>query len=143
MLSPARILVAAHADAFDVFRQALARPHALEHAASFDEAVGALRSPPALLVCGCHFDEGRMFDLLRTFNRLPACKGVPFLAVRCLRGNTTLDDTLYEGVKIAVDALGGQGFADVLWWQQQFGAAEASRRLGAIVDKLLQASPAG
>jgi hypothetical protein len=143
MLSPARILVAAHADAFDVFRQALARPHALEHAASFDEAVGALRSPPALLVCGCHFDEGRMFDLLRTFNRLPACKGVPFLAVRCLRGDTALDDTLYEGVKIAVDALGGQGFADVLWWQQQFGAAEASRRLRDLVARLLQASPAG
>lgn len=141
MLSPARILVADHADAFDVFRQALARPIELEHAASFDEAVSALRSPPSLLVCGCHFDEGRLFDLLRTLKKDPACRGVPFLAVRCVRGGTTLDDTLYESVKIAVDALGGQGFADVLWWQQQFGQAEASRRLGAIVDQLLQPSP--
>ncbi|MBK6006390.1 hypothetical protein JJB11_09830 [Ramlibacter ginsenosidimutans] len=140
MSSPARILVADHADAFDVFRQVLAVPHDLEHAASFDEAVRALRSPPSLLVCGCHFDEGRIFDLLRALKKDPACQGVPFLAVRCLRGHTTLDDTLYEGVKIAVDALGGQGFADVLWWQQQFGAEEASRRLRAVVDKLLQAS---
>ena len=138
MLSSARILVADHADAFDVFRQVLARPHDLEHVASFEDAVRALRVPPALLVCGCHFDEGRMFDLLRALKKDPACRGVPFLAVRCARGNTSLDDTLYESVKIAVDALGGQGFADVLWWQQQFGHAEASLRLGAVVDALLQ-----
>ena len=142
MSSPARILVADHAEAFDVFRQVLARPHDLQHAASFDEAVRALHSPPSLLVCGCHFDEGRIFDLLRALKKDPACRGVPFLAVRCLRGNTTLDDTLYEGVKIAVDALGGQGFADLLWWQQQFGEPEASRRLGVVVDCLLQASTA-
>jgi hypothetical protein len=137
MLSPARILVADHPEAFDVFRRALARPYPLEHAATFDAAVRALRSAPSLLVCGCHFDEGRMFDLLRTLKKDPACSHVPFLAVRCLRGGTALDDTLYESVKIAVDALGGQGFADVLWWQQRLGEEEASRRLGLLVDQLL------
>ncbi len=143
MSSPARILVADPPEAFEVFRRALARPYALEHVATFDEAMRALRPAPALVVCGCHFEEGRMFELLRALKREPGCERVPFLAVRCMRGQTALDDTLYDSVKITVDALGGQGFADVIWWQQRFGEDEASRRLGLLVDKLLDAPAVG
>ena len=87
------------------------------------------------MVCGCHFDEGRIYDLLRYVKADPALAQVPFMAVRCVEGEL-LDDALYESVKIAVRALGGHTFVDLLRWQRRWGAAEASHRLTALVESL-------
>jgi len=139
MTAGTTILVADHAEGFDVFRDALASPHQFLHADTFEQAQAALAQHPALVVCSCHFDEGRMYDLLRHLKSLPGQAHTPFLAVRCLRGEMLLDDGLYESVKIAVRALGGNGFVDLLRWQQRWGAPEASHRLTQLVEKLLAA----
>ena len=138
---PPRILVADHAEGFGVFRDALASGHALVHAETFDAAKAALAEPPGLVVCGCHFDEGRIYDLLRHLKAAPGCEHVPFLAVRCSRGEMLLDDALYESVKIAVRALGGNGFVDYLRWTARRGEQEASRRLTQLVETLLSTAP--
>jgi hypothetical protein len=140
MSAPPRIVVADHSESFQAFREALASSYALVHAATFEEARAALADPPALVVCGCHFDEGRMYDLLRQLKAEAALRHVPFLAVRCVEGEL-LDDALYESVKIAVRALGGNAFVDLLRWQRRWGPAEASHRLTHLVDTLVHASP--
>ena len=135
MSSAPRILVADAPPAFAAFRDALASPFELVAASTFAQARAALQPPPALVVCGCHFDEGRMYDLLRLLKATPALERVPFMAVRCMEGE--LDDALYESVKIAVRALGGSAFVDLLRWQSRWGAAEASHRLTNLVQTLV------
>jgi hypothetical protein len=101
-----------------------------------------MEPPPALVVCGCHFDEGRMYDLLRHMKATPELARVPFMAVRCVEGDMALDDALFESVKIAVRALGGNAFVDLLRWQRRHGEAEAAHRLTQLVQDLAQNPPA-
>jgi hypothetical protein len=142
MSTGAHILVADHAEGFGVFRDAYASALPLVHVDTLAAAKTALADRPVLVVCGCHFDEGRFYDLLRYLKSLPDQAGTPFLAVRCLRGEMLLEDTLYESVKIAVHALGGNAFVDLLRWQQRWGEAEASHRLTRLVGQLLAGQPA-
>lgn len=135
------ILLADTRDSIDVFRGALLSPYRLLPATTLEQAKRALAETPALIVCGCHFDEGRMYDLLRHVKATDAVCRVPFLAVRCLPGEL-MDDALYESVKIAVRALGGNAFVDLLRWQRRWGDAEASHRLTRLVDSLVAAGPA-
>lgn len=137
----APILVADLPESFEAFRDALTSSHPLVYAGTFEQAKAALADPPALVVCGCHFEEGRMYDVLRYLKALPGCGNIPFLAVRCVPGEL-LDDTLYESVKIAVRALGGNAFVDLLRWQRRWGVAEASHRLTRLVDTLVATGPA-
>ncbi|HEX7889020.1 MAG TPA: hypothetical protein VF522_06630 [Ramlibacter sp.] len=136
-----RILVADSAEAHAAFRAALSSSFELVYAASFEDAKKALDPAPALVVCGCHFDEGRMYDLLRHLKATHGLTRVPFMAVRCVPGEL-LDDALYESVKIAVRALGGNAFVDLLRWQRRWGTAEASHRLTHLVQTLASAPPA-
>ena len=141
MPSSRRILVADLPEAFSVFRSALSGSYTLVPATTIDQARAALEDEPALVVCGCHFDEGRMYDLLRFLKATPGLERIPFLATRCVPGEL-LEDALYESVKIAVRALGGNAFVDLLRWQRRWGAAEASHRLTQLVESLIQAGPA-
>lgn len=136
-----RVLVADTPESFEVFRDALASPFTLMHATTLESAKAALEPPPALVACGCHFDEGRMYDLLRHLKATKDLSRIPFMAMRCTPGEL-LDDTLYESVKIAVRALGGNAFVDLLRWQRRWGAAEAAHRLTHLVQTLTAAHPA-
>ncbi len=140
MSSAPPILVADTPESIAAFRQALASPHRVITATTMEKAKAGLADGPALIVCGCHFDEGRMYDLLRHAKAGEHTRHIPFLAVRCVAGEL-MDDTLYESVKIAVRALGGNAFVDLLRWQRRCGAAEASQRLTHLVDTLVSATP--
>ncbi|TWO71779.1 hypothetical protein FN976_09220 [Caenimonas sedimenti] len=128
------VLVADAPEAVDVFRRALTAPFELVPVENLDAAKAALQAGPALVVCGCHFDEGHMYDLLRHMKAAPALAGTPFMAIRSLEGE--LDDALYESVKIAVRALGGNAFVDLLRWQRKYGPAGAGHRLTQLVASL-------
>ena len=134
----APILLADTPEGVAAFRRALTTTLPLVSASSIDEARALLDPPPAVVVCGCHFDEGRMYDLLRHLKATHALAKVPFMAVRCVEGDMALDDALYESVKIAVRALGGNAFVDLLRWQRKHGEAEAAHRLTQLVETLAQ-----
>lgn len=134
--SPAKVLVADSPAAIEAFRRALATPLDLVTVTTMAQAWQALQDPPAVVVCGCHFDEDRMYDVLRSMKAAPALAQVPFVAIRILEGE--LEDTLYESVKIAVRALGGNAFVDYPRWCRKHGEAEASHRLTALVQRLAQ-----
>jgi hypothetical protein len=139
-MSTARILVADTPEAFEVFAETLTTSFTLVRATTLDAARRAFDPPPQLVVCGCDFDDGRMYDLLRLQKATPEVARVPFMAVRCLEGE--LDGALYESVKIAVRALGGNAFVDLPRWQKRWGTAEAAHRLTQLVQTLTSTGPA-
>lgn len=142
MSSRPRIVVADTEEGIEAFRRALTTGFELAPVLHLAEARRALeQGVPALVVCGCHFDEGRMYDLLRHLKAGDELERVPFVAVRCVEGELALDDALYESVKIAVRALGGNAFVDLVRWQRRYGEAEAAHRLTALVEKLVAEPP--
>src|SRR5206468_896761 len=110
-----------------VLSATLAGEGSLVAAASLRQAKRILADDTALVICGCHFDEGRMYDLLRWMRSQPSLRSTPFLSIRVHEGG--LDDALYESVKIATHALGGNGFVDLYRWQRKYGEDQAARRL--------------
>jgi CheY-like chemotaxis protein len=142
MSSPSRILVADTPEAFDIFRRALTGPFTLVPAATLSHVRDALHELPDAVVCGCHFDEGRMYDVLRHLKASTRLAQVPFMAIRCLEGELELDDALYESVKIAVRALDGDAFVDLVRWNRKYGADAASAKLTQLVERLARTPPA-
>jgi hypothetical protein len=130
----APILVADTDEAVALVRDSLRGVMGVRHAATLEAAKRLLSEATPLVVCGCHFDEGRMYDLLRYMKSRPILAATPFLAIRVVKGQ--LDDALYESVKIATQALGGHGFVDLFRWQLRYGEAEASQRLSRTLEEL-------
>lgn len=135
--APATVLLADTPEGTEAFRRALTSTFTLVPVHTLDQARRALQDPPAVVVCGCHFDEGAMYDLLRHMKATASLAQVPFMAVRAIEGE--LDDTLYESVKIAVRALGGDAFVDLMRWQRKYGEAEAGHRLTKLLEQMAQA----
>lgn len=133
---PTRILIADTPESVEICRPCLTGPFALVQAGTLDEATHELRGRIDMVVCGVHFDEGRMYDLLRHLKRSPRLERLPFVAVRCLEGELEFDGALRESVKIAVKALGGNAFVDLLRWQREYGAHEAGRRFTELLQQL-------
>ncbi len=132
--SNAKVLTCDTPESIAVFERALTTSVQIVSATTLEQARKSLQAPPALVVCGCHFDEGRMYDLLRHMKATPGLARIPFMAIRCVEGE--LEDALYESVKIAVRALGGNAFVDLLRWQRKYGEAEAAHRLTVLVQSL-------
>ncbi len=101
---------------------------------TFKDFVTALENEqPDVVVCGCHFDDGRMYDVLRHLRN--RTNRIPFVAVRVLSGG--LDSAVYEGVKIATRALDGDAFVDLFRWEMQYGSRAAQTRLAELVVSLI------
>jgi hypothetical protein len=129
------IVVADSAAAIERVRGTLAViPFGQVVANTLPEAKAAVTPETPLVICGCHFDDGRMYELLRHLKACPALAGIPFLSVRVLAGE--LDDAMYESVKIATRVLGGNGFIDLFRWRQLYGEAEADRQFAERVAEL-------
>jgi hypothetical protein len=138
--TPAAPLVAADTDeAVDHLRKTLQGAWRLDAARTLDQARQAITPDTPLVLCGVHFDEGRMYDLLRWLRAQPELRHIPFLTMRALEGE--LDDAMYESVKIATGALGGNGFIDLMRWERRYGAHEAARRFADAVTGLALGAP--
>jgi DNA-binding NtrC family response regulator len=77
---------------------------------TFNDAVDALATGTfGLIICGLHFDESRMMELLWRVKELPEYKDVPFLCVRMLEAHHEIS----QSVKSTHEALGAAGFLEV------------------------------
>lgn len=124
---PGSILVADMDECLPLLEGCLHPHFRVVHASTLQQAAVLVRPDTPLVLCGAHFDDGRMYDLLRHLKAQPALAAVPFVAVRATPGE--LDDVIYESVKIATTALGANGFIDMVRLQAQHGHEEARRRL--------------
>jgi hypothetical protein len=88
-----------------------------------------------LIVCGMHFDDSRMFDLLRFVKADPEIRTIPFLCVKAVEGS--LDATFYQSVKIATQALGADGFFDLSELRKKLGEEQALEEIGKYISHLV------
>jgi hypothetical protein len=110
-MSQAKVLVADIPEADDKIRECLPG-HDLHFVRTFGEAIRELRKDGyQLIVIGMHFDESRMFELLRYVRSLPHHDHVPVICVQC--EEVLLSDAILKNMEDAVKALGGTAFVDL------------------------------
>jgi hypothetical protein len=131
----APIVVADTATSFQALHRCLSDSFDLVHAADSAQARALVQPLTPAVLCGAHFDDGRMYDLLRWAKSTAAVARVPFVVTRVSAGE--LDDAIYESVKVASAALGGNGFIDLFRWRLHHGEEEAARRLAERVRALV------
>ena len=100
----------------------LAYAHSLEEAAH-----AALKRSFDLIVIDMHFDDSRMFDLLRYLRTEERLRATPVICVRTHRFEWT--NIAGEGLEIAVQALGGQAFIDFAKYGEDPAANLQMRKL--------------
>lgn len=138
--SPAApIVVADDTGTFGALEKLLGGRFAMAAAGTLERAKVLVTADTPLVVCGCHFDEGRMYELLRYLKARPPLSSIPFLAIRTTEGE--LDEAMYESVKIATGALGGNGFVDLFRWERLYGIEGAARQFADRVAALVLGSP--
>ena len=119
------VLVADHADAR---LSAILAAYELIFVRTLDEAKAALSGRNYdLVIIGVHFDESRMFDLLRHVRGEERHRATPVVCV--LTAEFARHAIAAEGLEIAVKALGGTAYVDL----KTRGDSEVRR----IVDELL------
>ncbi|RJF92299.1 hypothetical protein [Noviherbaspirillum saxi] len=101
---------------------------------TMQEAQRLLQEPFDVIVCGTHFADSNMFDLLRHAKASPQACETPFLCVRVLDGE--LDETAFQGISMAAKALAAAGFIDVNRWRREYGFDGARTKLRQLVFDL-------
>ncbi|MEC4723757.1 hypothetical protein RY831_32045 [Noviherbaspirillum sp. CPCC 100848] len=128
------VLVAEVPEVVPIVQEAWGECFALTFCTSMQEATNRLNDGFDVIVCGTHFAESKMFDLLRLAKSLPEVQTVPFLCVRVLDGE--LDNTAFQGISIACCALGAAGFIDLNRWRRELGFIQAREKLRDLVFML-------
>ena len=107
----------------------------LSYAHSLEEAAhAALKHRFDLINVDMHFDDSRMFDLLRYLRSEPSLSGTPVICMRMHRFEWA--SITAEGLEIAVKALGGQAFIDLA----KFGTdAQANQQVRGEIEAFLSA----
>lgn len=100
-----------------------------------DAAVRALISKQFdLIICGLHFQESRMFDLLRCVRNESEHNAIPFICIRDL--DSRLPEPLFESLSISCRAMGAEAFVDVYSMKAEFGDDQAIRLLLEVIEKV-------
>lgn len=128
------VLVAEVCGVIPLVQEAWQDHFSLTFCTSMAEAESALDKRFDVIVCGTHFAESKMFDLLRLAKSKPESQAVPFLCVRVLDGE--LDSTAFQGISIAACALGAAGFVDLNRWRREVGFDQAREKLRQLVLSL-------
>lgn len=102
--------------------------HELEFVRTLADAQRAVeRDGFALVMVGVHFDESRMFDLLRYVQARGEPRGC---AVICMRSHHFASSAIsIEGLEIATRALGCHLFLDLTWYADDAAGNGAVRQL--------------
>lgn len=127
-----RILVAENPEAIPIMEEVLGDRFKVEFCTTLGDAESRLDQKIGLIVCGMHFHDGHMYDLLKLAKSLPQIAPIPFLCVRLLRGE--LRDEAIEAVQATVRRLGGDGFVDYFRWSRFLGDEYAKAKLRICLD---------
>jgi CheY-like chemotaxis protein len=133
-----RILIAATPTSTAVLSNILEGDFELILTDSIERARSHLEESIDLIACDTHFDDCRMFDLLRLSKANPGTRPIPFLCLRVVEG--ALDQTLYQSVDIASSALGAAAFIDLFELKRKSGDEQAHKRLNKLISQLASRS---
>lgn len=131
-----RILVADLSAGVATIRSVLDSAADFVHAATIREAAQLLGNGVEIILCGIHFDESRMFDLLRMVKAdVQHCR-TPFLCFRDLESD--LAPALFESLEISCRALGAERFVDLYTLKKKFGVNKADEEFRRIILSYLE-----
>lgn len=103
---------------------------------TLEEAALRMSDGVAVIICGIHFAESRMYDLLRLAQANPLTRSIPFICFRDM--DSDLNPPILEGLEIACKALGATAFVDLFRWKQIQGIANADIHFRAFVLASIQ-----
>jgi CheY-like chemotaxis protein len=130
-----RLLVAATTMGFAHAKRALHRRFDLVPVFSLAAALRLLEGEAFdAILCSIHFDESRMFDLLREWRQL--APGTPFIC--CQIVHSPLSPSVIRGMLTSARSLGCSGFVDYHEMHRTQRAAQADRGFCEAVSALLQ-----
>ena len=87
-----------------------------------------------IVLCGLHFDESQMFELLFKLKENNTTKMIPFIALNTK--NSVLPDSVIRLAAKAVISMGGDGFIDLPQWRKVLGDEKAFTRFRAHLHLL-------
>ena len=102
-----KVLVAIRPEDADVMRRFFGDEFDVISCMTLAEAQAALTADLALIACGVHFDDGRMFDLLQLVKADPQLSAIPFWGV--LRDDGLLSSAITRGIRTAMKTMGANG----------------------------------
>jgi len=102
-----KVLVAIRPDDADVMRLVFGDEFEVISCATLAEAQAALSTDLAMIACGVHFDDGRMFDLLKLVKADPRFAEIPFWGI--LRDEGLLSSAITRGIRTAMKSMGANG----------------------------------
>jgi hypothetical protein len=108
--------------------------HRLCIVTTVDQAVDAFHPDLDLIICGLHFDTGRMYELLRCAKSSPKVKNIPFLTVQLTGG--ILPYGVFKSMECAFGLLGGDLLVQVDKWRIEVGDEAAFARLRDVVETM-------
>ena len=102
-----KVLVAIRPEDADVMRRVFGDEFEIISCITLAEAQAALSADLAMIACGVHFDDGRMFDLLKLVKADPQLSTIPFWGI--LRDEGLLSSAITRGIRTAMKSLGANG----------------------------------
>lgn len=102
---------------------------------SLKDAVASLDESFGLIVCGVHFDQGAMFDLLAATITHPTACSVPFFLV--LREESRYSASVINGIRSAAEVHGVDKFIDLRELRAQMSEQQMLETLRDIVHDVL------
>ncbi|WP_334189304.1 hypothetical protein [Noviherbaspirillum sp.] len=134
-MKPKTILIADEQQDIPVLRLALGDAFDVTVSITFNDALHQLETRRFnAILCGLHFDEGRMFDLLNLVKSRQNTKDIPFICINTL--NTVLSDAVIRVVEVAANATGTHGFIEFSKWRKELGDDAAFAKLRNYVADL-------
>lgn len=101
---------------------------------SIDEAYATLSPEFDLIICGLHFENGRMYDFLKFSKSYQPTKDIPFLCIQLTGG--ILPYGAFKSMVTAFDVLGGDLFVQLAKWRIELGDEEAFIKLLDVIKVL-------
>ena len=130
------IVVAAQPESVQTIRNLLGTGPKIIEVFKLYEAKKIINESVDLIICGLHFNDSRMFDLLRITKANPLVQAIPFLCFK--NSNSELGATAIEAFKIACNALGAAGFVDYHALKLRHGAEEADNQFRKIIETIIE-----
>ncbi|WP_194714809.1 hypothetical protein [Noviherbaspirillum soli] len=130
-----RIVVAIRPEDAGLMREVMGDEFDLVMCTSLQEAQAALTRDVDMIACGVHFDDGRMFDLLKYVKAEEALRAIPFWGV--LRDEGMLSSAITRGIRTAMKTLGANGLFNLSQMQTDEQPENPYRKLRATLAQSL------
>jgi hypothetical protein len=108
--------------------------NAVHFAQNIEEACSALSADFDLIICGLHFENGRIYDFLKFSKAYQQTKDIPFLCVQLTGG--ILPYGAFKSMITAFDVLGGDLFVQLAKWRTELGEEQAFIKLLDVIKVL-------